>query len=198
MRTQAKPRKFDWDILPTPKKGDSTQAQLYAAVGDALTQWERLEEKLADIFSVLVGAPEVAPGRGPAISAYGSVNNFSVRATLLKAAAEAFFAQYPADVAAPIKKGFDDLMLNCNQFVARRNDIAHGKREWVAGRGHCLLPAFYNRKKHRPGQAMAFCYSSREIRTYANHFIDLQSLADRINLFPGRPAHATTVSSTPL
>jgi hypothetical protein len=172
----------DWDVLPTPKKGDKTQGELYAAIGDALTQWEKLEEQLAEIFTILVGAPELVPGRGPAISAYGSMNNFVARATLLKAAAEAFFAQYPTDIAQPIKAGFDTLMQKCNQFVARRNDIAHGKREWVPGRGHYLFPAFYNTKKHRPGQAMAFSYSSKEIRAYANHFIDLQSLAERINL----------------
>jgi hypothetical protein len=172
----------DWDILPTPEKGDTTHAELYTAVGHALTQWENLEEELAELFSVLVGAPEMAPGRGPAISAYGSVSNFNVRANMLKAAAEVFFGQYPPEIAGPIKEGFDDLMKSCVQFAARRNDIAHGKRELVAGRGHYLLPAFYNSKKHRPGQVMAFGYSSKEIRAYANHFIDLNSLAERINL----------------
>jgi hypothetical protein len=158
-----------------------TADQLYAAVGDALTQWEKLEEELAEIFSVLVGAPELTPGRGPAISAYGSVSNYTTRAAMLKAAADAFFRQYPAEIAAPLRDGFNGLMRRCGEFVARRNDIAHGKRDIVVGRGHYLLPAFYNTKKHRPDEPMAFSYSSKEIRVYSNHFIDLRSLAQRVN-----------------
>jgi hypothetical protein len=169
----------DWDILPPPRKGDQKKDKLYAAVGDALTQWEKLEEKLAEIFSVLVGAAEMAPGRGPAISAYGSVGNFSIRAKLLGAAAEAVFRQYPREP--KIKNGFNNLMRKCNEFVARRNDIAHGKCEFVAGRGYFLLPAFYNTKKHQPDRPIPFSWSSKEIRAYANHFVDLQTLSDRLN-----------------
>jgi hypothetical protein len=51
----------DWDALPTPKRGDKAAEAIYAVVGDALTQWEKLEEELAEIFSTLVGAPELAP-----------------------------------------------------------------------------------------------------------------------------------------
>ena len=52
----------DWEVLPTPKRGDKAAETTYAAVGDALTQWEKLEEELAELFSILVGAPELAQG----------------------------------------------------------------------------------------------------------------------------------------
>jgi hypothetical protein len=43
------------------RRSKAQSRAIYAAVGDALTQWEKLEEELAEILSVLVGAPELAP-----------------------------------------------------------------------------------------------------------------------------------------
>jgi hypothetical protein len=79
-----------------------------------------------------------------------SVNNFNGRAGMLRAAAESFFRQYPAWSAAPVRKDFNVLMRLCEHFAARRNDIAHGKRDVVPGRSHYLVPAFYNTKSTSP------------------------------------------------
>ena len=100
---------------------------------------------------------------------------------MLRAAAKLFFRQYPAETAAAVQSDFKEMMRLCEHFAARRNDIAHGKQDVVPGRGHYLVPAFYNTKKHKPGEPMAFSYSSMEIRYYANRFVDLRALAERIN-----------------
>jgi hypothetical protein len=48
-----------WDDPPHPKQGDKNITTTYAAVGQALSQWEYLETRLAELFSQLVG------GSGP-------------------------------------------------------------------------------------------------------------------------------------
>ena len=40
-----------WDDRPHPDRGDKNANTTYAAVGRALTQWEYLEAKLAELFS---------------------------------------------------------------------------------------------------------------------------------------------------
>jgi hypothetical protein len=42
------------DDRPHPKQGDKRASKTYEAVGRALTQWEYLEAKLAELFSQLV------------------------------------------------------------------------------------------------------------------------------------------------
>ena len=43
-----------WEDRPHPKRGDKRATTTYAAVGQALSQWEGLETKLAELFSQLV------------------------------------------------------------------------------------------------------------------------------------------------
>ena len=64
-----------WDDRPHPKRGDKNANTTYAAVGRALTQWEYLEAKLAELFSQLVGGEWPSDGAPyhPAVRAYGSV-----------------------------------------------------------------------------------------------------------------------------
>ena len=38
-----------WDRPPPPKEGDANSRTLYAAVGEALSRWERMEERTLSV-----------------------------------------------------------------------------------------------------------------------------------------------------
>jgi hypothetical protein len=168
----------EWDVLSAPKKGDQTREALYAAIGEALSEWEKLVGDLAEIYSVLVGAPEMTPGEGPEIQNFGELG-FKAQCDKLKTAAAAFFTQHPTDP--KLQSIFDDLLNQCSNARHRRNDIAHGTCELVAGKGYLCLPAPYNPKNVQPDTTMAYVFSSKEIRTYTSQFRKLRSLAGHLN-----------------
>jgi hypothetical protein len=86
-----------WDDRPHPKRGDKRASTTYEAVGRALTQWEYLETRLAELFSQLVGGewPADDVPYTPAVRAYGSVLGSAARMTMIEAAAKAHFQVYP-------------------------------------------------------------------------------------------------------
>jgi hypothetical protein len=168
----------DWDVLPAPENGDATREALYAAIGEALTEWERFAEGLAQIYSILIGAPELPPGQGSAIRKYGKLT-FGPQCDKLEEAGKVFFRQHTADPT--LQSKFDDLLVDCREFAKRRNDIAHGICEATASRGYLWLPPSYNPKKVQADWSTTYVYSSVEILTYAEHFRKLQSLADYFN-----------------
>ncbi len=109
-----------WDRPPLPKKGDDDQNDTFRWVGRALTEWEEFEAYFGKIYGVFVGATEDAD---PALRSYGAVLTFRSRLAMVRAAAEAFFAQFKPHGASVIFKHLAD---KAEKYSARRNEIAHG------------------------------------------------------------------------
>jgi len=164
-----------WDRLPKPERGARTKSELYTAVGASLSQWERTEESLAEIFSFFVGGDLL--DMSPAIRAYGSVVSFSSRADMLDAAATAYFYRKPNT---DVERQFGALLKQCRQFSGRRNDIAHGRVHAIPKLGCFLLPGLFNSRKIKIDGDPAYFWAIREIRHYRDYF---SRLAGDLNEF---------------
>ncbi len=155
-----------WDDRPRPKCGDKNVNTTYAAVGRALTQWEYLEAKLAELFSQLVGGEWSGDGAPyhPAVRAYGSVLGSSARLTMIEEAAKAHFQWYPNP--ALEKRLKDVISIECRMFAGKRNNIAHGIVDLRFSNppklklGHWLVPSLYATKKHPLQGPSAYAYTS--------------------------------------
>jgi hypothetical protein len=136
-----------WDIPPHPEKCDTAADTVFNAVGRALTKWETAEGACARLFAIFVGAPHDAAEMTPAVRAYGSVVSFNGRCEMLRSAAEAYFAEHPHK---DLETDFKLLMVECQRYSARRNEIAHGtvvalmNGETDQRLGFVLVPSFYN------------------------------------------------------
>lgn len=108
-----------WDRRPWPKRGSGSLSKLYAAVGAALSEWERFEDELSRIFAALVSDPMSLPAQ----RAYNAVRTFEGRAEMLRAASEAYFVLWPNSSLQVSLKG---LLRDAICYSQRRNDIAHG------------------------------------------------------------------------
>jgi hypothetical protein len=80
-----------WDPRPVSPLGDSNEEAIFSAVGQALTEWEQLENACAQLFAVLVSANHKRAYLAPAIRAYGMVVSAATRQQMLVNAAEAYF-----------------------------------------------------------------------------------------------------------
>jgi hypothetical protein len=166
-----------WEDRPHPKQGDKRASTTYEAVGRALTQWEYLETKLAELFSRLVGGewPSVddTPYH-PADRAYGSVLGSAARLTMIEEAAKAHFQWYPNPA---LEKRLKELIgTECRNFASKRNNIAHGI---VDSRfsdppklklGYWLVPSYYATRKHPLKGPSAYAYTSTEINYFLQEF----------------------------
>ena len=167
-----------WDVQAPAGHGDQQEETLYAAVGRALSRWEELEEDLADLFAGFVGAKQrVHDSNNPACRAYGSIPNFSTRADMLNAAADAFFANIDRPA---LKANYKEVIKQCRGFAARRNEIAHGTRSLNSSLGNLLVPAYYNSRKYAGDDNPAYSYSSKEINYYAGMFAELIGLVRQL------------------
>jgi hypothetical protein len=166
-----------WDDRPHPKRGDKKADITYAAVGRALTQWEYLEAKLAELFSQLVGG-EWPSGDDvpyhPADRAYGSVLGSAARLTMIEEAAKAHFQWYPNPA---LEKRLHYLIgTECRQFAGKRNNIAHGIVDMRFSDppklqlGYWLVPSYYATKKHPLKGPSAYAYTSGEIGYFIREF----------------------------
>jgi hypothetical protein len=174
-----------WDTPGFPDDGDAKPDMTYAAVGRALSQWEKFESELAELFAVFAGG---VPTSLPAVRAYGSIQTFRGRADMIEAAAEGFFAVFPDD---DLATRINDFMIRARNFSPRRNDIAHGvvhTAVWPSGqKGSGLFPAKYATKKNTlqvpfdpaaKGQRLTYAYTSAEIDSMRQQF---QALEDDVN-----------------
>lgn len=103
---------------PWPPKGDDNMDTLYAAVGRALSQWERYEAHLAMLFSAVVTGMETDIAR----RAYCAVRTFEGRAEMLRAASEAYFFIYPDP---NLQERLKTVIKEAKTFSERRNEITH-------------------------------------------------------------------------
>jgi hypothetical protein len=176
-----------WTVPPFPEIGDTHQDITFAAVGRALSQWERLEVALAGLFAAFIGIKGEA--EGIAMSSYGSIVASSARGTMMNAAAEFYFHIFPNPA---LKKTVGDLLGEVGHYGARRNEIAHGlvmgyEVYTPPGRkpstGCCLFPAHYNNKKIKLGVGRdrhpSYIYTSKEIDAFGANF---KKLLPRVGL----------------
>jgi hypothetical protein len=120
--------KQPWGIPDPPQMGDASNEITFAAVGEALSQWEFFEGNLSLAFSLLldIGYENLAAQR-----AYGSVESFRGRANLVQEAADVYFKQVKdettyGNLTALLRRAKSD-------WSARRNEIAHGiVQPWYA------------------------------------------------------------------
>jgi hypothetical protein len=173
--------KQPWEVPDPPENGDATHDVTFAAVGEALSKWEWFEGNLSLVFSCLLGT---GYGNMAALRAYGSVESFRGRATLIEHAAEVHFKYKPSDALHGDLKNL--LRMALNNFSGRRNEIAHGivnpyitiENERAVRKGFVLYPAYYaTRKRTLPqiGEPVMdtkanYVYSSVEIKKFAEEF----------------------------
>jgi hypothetical protein len=196
-KTPKPPRPWDIPPGPPPEAADKDIATVYTAVGEALSAWERMEERLASLFAIFIGlqGPSTAAER-----AYGSVMSFHTRKGMLEEAGTVYFRKHPD---AESQALFGELIQFADGFCGRRNDIAHGKvmsflrpgsREFI----FLLWPAFYNSNKVNWRGTAKFVYNSAMIRRFAAAFDDIQNMADRlIHRIEERHAPPLAISSEP-
>lgn len=146
----------------------------------ALSNWELVERELAEIFSLFVGTPVfLTPLDEPAMRAYGSIASFSARNDMVEAAAKGFFHKSTASEA---ERKFRALLTECKGFAARRNDIAHGRVEfvlcgenpwWEGPHAFLLLPGLFATKKYTLEHKPVYVYSTAEISFFSECFVRL-------------------------
>jgi len=167
--------KQPWDIPepPTPEAADTDINTVYAAVGEALSAWEHLEESLAQLFSIFIG---LHSGSVAAERAYGSVTAFASRKGMLEQVAEVYFRHHPDTESQNL---FKDIIEAAGNFSARRNDIAHAKVMSFLRPGDekiifLLWPAFYNSNKINWRGSAKFVYNSAIVSSFTGRFNDIQ------------------------
>jgi hypothetical protein len=113
---------------------DEHPDQTFHAVGVALTQWERMEQVFAGLYSLFVGSPgDLAP-----MMAYArEARIFSARMRDIKRSSEKFFAKHPDQKHEGQLEAF---IARAVTLSSERHKIAHGVvepkyREWTAAKG---------------------------------------------------------------
>lgn len=115
-----------WD-RPEPKpKGSDTPDQIFAAVGVALSQWELVDEQLANLFIAFTCEPNTGAYTRHAVGrSYGSIISTAGRRTAIAAAGEVYFPTWMRENEAE-KDGLKHV-LNAARWAAKlRDDVAHG------------------------------------------------------------------------
>jgi hypothetical protein len=171
-----------WELPARLEKGDDKPEPLYMAVGKALTNWERVENQAANLFTTFVGARVTRDAPTPALRAYGAIISFSSRADMLEAAAKAYFLSRPG----PLAETWSDLLEELRNFAARRNDIAHAIVEPIFDFeaekkiGFFLSPGLYVSKKNPTGEPSRYQLTAAQVLEIAQRLSDL---ADSVHHF---------------
>jgi hypothetical protein len=115
-----------WERPEPKRKGSDTPDQIFAAVGVALSQWELVDEQLANLFIAFTCEPNTGAYTKHAVGrAYGSIISTAGRRTAIAAAGEVYFPAWMRENEAE-KNGLKDI-LNAAQWAAKlRDDVAHG------------------------------------------------------------------------
>jgi len=118
-----------WDRPPIADEGDKEQRTIYEAVGEALSNWEEVDQELADLFLIFTCEAGTRDGPGRLVRnavrrAYGSIISNVGRRLAIEAAAEVYFVPWWGNkaVSAPLIK----LLEAVGWASKRRDDIAHG------------------------------------------------------------------------
>lgn len=196
-KKDAKPKEpKPWDRRPWPESGDRNQEKLYAAVGRAISEWERYEAMLAFLFANFLGSHLLLAGR----RAYSAVRTFEGRTAMLRAASEAYFygAPHPELLAK-----FKTLLTHATKFSEIRNEIVHGVVDHYrpeppapeprpALNAYALFPAYASVKDRDPDSVPGYCYTSVELEYFRQEFFKLRNpahtLAAEISVAARAPA----------
>jgi hypothetical protein len=170
-----------WAIRPHAPRGDLEPKELFAAIGQALTEWEHIESSLAEIFAILVSAARKTTFWAPAIQAYGTVISVRGRCDMVRVAADACFNTREKK-RAKFEDRLSGLINEVLEFSNRRNEIAHGHVTaildiWEGApprtRGYYLFPSMYNPKKFKFGGKATYTYMSSDVIYYRQEFTKL-------------------------
>lgn len=159
------------NILPTETKGESSPIPIWTSVGYALSEWEFLQDALANLFVSLSGAEF----RWPIMRAFGLNMVVHSKIEMINCAAEATLSGRP-DILQKVL-ALTSLVKGYNE---RRNDIAHGVTANETEAGYYLVPTVTTTKKYKDSGGddfppPAYCWTSAQIYRYAHAFAELQT-----------------------
>jgi hypothetical protein len=132
------PNPWDRPSLGSPvRTGDYDADEIYAAVGRALSKWERLEGEMVHVYAVIIGGTSSRYLDAPPIRAFGTLNSPATRADMIDAAAKAMFWRLGFEEGMVPEKidrekmeatetDLKDILKAYRGWMSRRNDIAHG------------------------------------------------------------------------
>ncbi|NBR59873.1 MAG: hypothetical protein EBT89_12050 [Opitutaceae bacterium] len=109
-----------WDIPAAPATGDADASITYAAVGRALSAWERLELDLIMLYAGLLKQRPLDARRNPK---YLEANVFRTRMAEVERAARCYFILHPDQALEGDFRTASNLVTNLS---SRRHEIAHG------------------------------------------------------------------------
>jgi hypothetical protein len=98
------------------KDGSTEFAEIYIAIGYAVTKWEHLETRLLLLYSVLASGDMTADNQ-----AYSAINSFRSRSTAIRRLAEYRLRPFPET-----KKELLKLLDKIEKLATRRNEVVHG------------------------------------------------------------------------
>jgi hypothetical protein len=141
----------DFWARPSPSmSGDPDPSVTFAAVGQALSMWELIEEQLASLCLVFSGLAEDGKLNTAYRRLFGSIESSSARRAAILEAAAVYFLR---DKDGTMFKKLDALLRQVSDASRRRDDIAHGivsklttNRKSV---GAFLLPSGYNSARNK-------------------------------------------------
>ena len=107
------------------KAGEGAPNRIFEAVGHALTEWERAEECLYYLHSIVCGVPSSSEAHDIVMRSFGTTESTMGRITAVRAAATMYFD--PWWHIASIRDTVDELFNGAQKAAQRRNEIAHGK-----------------------------------------------------------------------
>jgi hypothetical protein len=164
----AKPR----DRPPLPEIGESRAEPIFQAVGEAISNWELVEQSIAMLFSFITTG-KYYDVSGPTIRAYGSIAGSSARIAMVRAAVEAWAQQYPQ---CPLIVNCCELLKESSNWSSRRNDIAHGQVDCLMDaipNGWMLFPGLFDTKKRSVQGKSKYRYTVEHIERFSAGFLSL-------------------------
>lgn len=172
-----------WDRRPWPDKGDPTPTEIYAAVGEALSNWETYDACLGKLFALLVAPVFLLP---VAQRAYGAVRIYEARNDMVLAAAETycFFRRAPDAL-----KRIKEVCGHGRNWAGRRNEIAHGvvqpffRKDRIVDSpsGYALYPSWASARARGVTGLAGYAYSAQDILYYAAEFLKLQNPVNELS-----------------
>lgn len=204
-----------FDRAPPHGMGDPDRNMIYRSVGQALSQWESLESRQANLFGQIVQG-----GFGIANAIYGLSMSVRAKRDMLDVALD-WLMNENEELAQEIK----DAVKLTGQLSDRRNDIAHGHvleliTNTFGSVGCYLLPGVQATKKFHPlkltrrpkeperrmttveflSTTWAYAYTSSQIDEYgaafASHEAKIKALVDKVKAYQQGDASSSASAAT--
>lgn len=175
--------KKPWDLPPSMASGNNSAEPIFSAVGKALSNWEHVENRLAQVFATFVGANHSRNSLHPSVRAYGAIVGFKSRIGMLDAAAKAYFRVTEIEGQ---PEAWKTVLTAATGFSDRRNDIAHASAELLYDMenskpwGFYLLPGLYASKKYPEGEPPSYMLVAEQVAYFAEEF---EKLANQVRFF---------------